>query len=87
MTAAASARGAARDFRVVVVRDATSGRYERGNRELMNIGVQLMTASAVAGALHGVADQTTCQVRRRCRPGFRRDASVATLTCHPRCSA
>lgn len=47
-----------RDFRVVVVRDATSGLYERGDRELMNIGLQLMTANAVAGALHGVADQT-----------------------------
>ena len=37
-----------RDFRVVVVRDALSGLYERGERELLNIGVELLTARDVA---------------------------------------
>lgn len=40
-----------RDFRVVVVRDAVSGLYERGEHELLNIGVVLMTADEVAGSL------------------------------------
>ena len=40
-----------RDFRVVLVRDAVSGLYERGERELTNIGVHLMSASEVGGAL------------------------------------
>jgi nicotinamidase-related amidase len=33
-----------RDFRVVVARDAISGLYERGERELTNIGVHLVSA-------------------------------------------
>jgi nicotinamidase-related amidase len=36
-----------RDFRVVCVEDAISGLYEQGRRELDNIGVARMTASAV----------------------------------------
>ena len=40
-----------RDFRVVVARDALSGLYERGERELEGIGVQLMSAQAVAEAI------------------------------------
>jgi len=40
-----------RDFRVVLARDAVSGLYERGERELANIGVRLMAADEVAGAL------------------------------------
>jgi nicotinamidase-related amidase len=44
-----------RDFRVVLVRDAVSGLYERGERELVNIGVQLMSTVEVTGAVRGVA--------------------------------
>jgi nicotinamidase-related amidase len=40
-----------RDFRVVLARDAISGLYERGERELVNIGVRLMSTPEVAGAL------------------------------------
>jgi nicotinamidase-related amidase len=40
-----------RDFRVVLARDAISGIYERGERELAGIGVRLMGARDVAGAL------------------------------------
>jgi nicotinamidase-related amidase len=40
-----------RDFRVVAVRDAISGLYERGGRELTNIGVQLMSAVELSDAL------------------------------------
>jgi nicotinamidase-related amidase len=36
-----------RDFRVVLARDAISGLYERGERELANIGVRLMSAAEV----------------------------------------
>jgi nicotinamidase-related amidase len=40
-----------RDFRVVVVRDAISGLYERGERELAGIGVRLMSATEVDASL------------------------------------
>jgi nicotinamidase-related amidase len=40
-----------RDFRVVLARDALSGLYERGERELEAIGVQLMDAPDVQAAL------------------------------------
>jgi nicotinamidase-related amidase len=40
-----------RDFRVVVVRDALSGLYERGERELAGIGVELMSTQEVIDAL------------------------------------
>jgi nicotinamidase-related amidase len=40
-----------RDFRVVLVRDAISGLYGRGEQELLNIGVGLMTADEVTAAL------------------------------------
>jgi nicotinamidase-related amidase len=40
-----------RDFRVVVVRDALSGLYERGERELEGIGGCLMSAGEVASAV------------------------------------
>jgi nicotinamidase-related amidase len=43
-----------RDFRVVLARDAVSGLYERGERELLNIGVQLVYAREVAGMLNGI---------------------------------
>lgn len=40
-----------RDFRVVLVRDAVSGLYERGERELSRIGVTLMSSTEVVAAL------------------------------------
>ena len=40
-----------RDFRVVLARDALSGLYERGERELAAIGVRLMSAGEVTEAL------------------------------------
>ncbi len=40
-----------RDFRIVLVRDAISGLYERGESELKNIGVRLMNAIEVAVAI------------------------------------
>ena len=40
-----------RDFRVVVVRDAVSGLYDRGEQELAGIGVRLMTADEVQAAI------------------------------------
>ncbi len=40
-----------RDFRIVLARDAISGCYERGERELAAIGVHLMCASEVADRL------------------------------------
>jgi nicotinamidase-related amidase len=43
-----------RDIRVVVARDAISGLYERGERELTNIGVHLMSAVELAEALAAV---------------------------------
>jgi nicotinamidase-related amidase len=46
-----------RDFRVVLVRDAISGLYERGERDLTNIGVALMSTLDVTGAVRGAAHQ------------------------------
>jgi nicotinamidase-related amidase len=40
-----------RDYRVVLARDAISALYERGERELENIGVQVMGVSEIADAL------------------------------------
>lgn len=40
-----------RDFRVVLIKDATSNLYERGLRELDNIGVELMTSDDCVAAL------------------------------------
>ena len=40
-----------RDFRVVLARDAISGLYERGERELRNIGVRLMESGDVLAAM------------------------------------
>jgi nicotinamidase-related amidase len=40
-----------RDFRVVVVRDAVSGLYEQGERELLGIGVNLLSSTEVAELL------------------------------------
>ncbi|HVS28741.1 MAG TPA: isochorismatase family cysteine hydrolase [Solirubrobacteraceae bacterium] len=43
-----------RDFRVVVVRDALSGLYGRGERELENIGVELLDAEQAVVSLASV---------------------------------
>lgn len=40
-----------RDFRVVLIKDATSNVYERGLRELDSIGVELMTSDDCVAAL------------------------------------
>ena len=40
-----------RDFRIVLVRDAVSGLYERGEQEMRAIGVMLMDADAVTARL------------------------------------
>jgi|SRR5947209_15531972 len=40
-----------RDFRIVLATDAISGLYERGERELAAIGVELMSSEAIAAAL------------------------------------
>ena len=40
-----------RDFRVVLARDALSGLYERGERELAGIGVLLLDADEVISEL------------------------------------
>jgi nicotinamidase-related amidase len=40
-----------RDFRLVLVRDAVSGLYERGEQEMQAIGVGLMEADALVAAL------------------------------------
>jgi nicotinamidase-related amidase len=47
-----------RDFRVVVVRDAISGLYERGGQELANINVHLMSSDEVIGALVPATSET-----------------------------
>jgi nicotinamidase-related amidase len=41
-----------RDFRIVVARDAVSGLYERGERELEGIGVALMDTRGIVSAMH-----------------------------------
>lgn len=55
-----------RDFRVVLVRDALSGLYERGERELEAIGVTLMTGRELTAALRatGPRDEMDAVVRR-----------------------
>jgi nicotinamidase-related amidase len=40
-----------RDFRLVLAHDAISGLYERGEQELIGIGVQLMSAIEITSAL------------------------------------
>jgi nicotinamidase-related amidase len=47
-----------RDYRVVLARDAISGLYERGERELAGIGVHLMSAGGVAKALLAATRET-----------------------------
>jgi nicotinamidase-related amidase len=52
-----------RDFRLVLVRDAISGLYERGEQELANIGVHLMRSDEVTEALAAAASETARTVR------------------------
>lgn len=40
-----------RDYRIVLARDAISGLYERGAREMANIGVRLMSTARVLAAV------------------------------------
>jgi nicotinamidase-related amidase len=55
-----------RDFRVVVAGDAVSGLYERGERELANIGVHLMSSAVLADRLAAVTLlDTSGQARTR----------------------
>jgi nicotinamidase-related amidase len=49
-----------RDFRVVAVRDAISGLYERGEQELANIGVHLMGSVEVTDFLSAAKSPRTC---------------------------
>jgi nicotinamidase-related amidase len=53
-----------RDFRIVLARDAISGLYQRGERELAAIGVRLLDAGEVAGAL-GAGREPTCAAARQ----------------------
>jgi nicotinamidase-related amidase len=46
-----------RDFRVVLARDAISGLYARGERELEGIGVRLMDAGEVSAAVRAAAGE------------------------------
>jgi nicotinamidase-related amidase len=43
-----------RDFRIVLVTDAISGLYEKGEREMRNIGVELITARELAERLRSI---------------------------------
>jgi nicotinamidase-related amidase len=52
-----------RDFRVVLVRDAISGLYKRGEQELANIGVHVMGSDEASSALSAAATQTARTVR------------------------
>jgi nicotinamidase-related amidase len=46
-----------RDFRAVVVVDAVSGIYDRGRRELLDIGVQLVRADELTHSLRSLAKE------------------------------
>jgi nicotinamidase-related amidase len=43
-----------RDFRIILVRDGTSGLYARGERELLGIGVSVLPAGELASALRSI---------------------------------
>jgi nicotinamidase-related amidase len=47
-----------RDFRIVLARDATSALYQRGERELANIGVRVLSAREVAETLAAEVAET-----------------------------
>jgi nicotinamidase-related amidase len=50
-----------RDFRIVLARDAISGLYERGERELEHIGVRLMGAADVLDAVRDASISRVAQ--------------------------
>lgn len=52
-----------RDFRIVVACDALSGLYERGEKELANIGVHPMWTGEVADALRRALQRADARVR------------------------
>jgi len=54
-----------RDFRVVAVRDAISRLDEAGERELVNIGVEILTASAAARCVRVTRHHTAGATVRR----------------------
>jgi nicotinamidase-related amidase len=56
--------GSERDFRVVLVRDAVSGLYERGERELENIGVEVSSSAEVIRAVRSALQLRTVSPRR-----------------------
>jgi nicotinamidase-related amidase len=58
-----------RDFRIVLARDALSGLYERGERELAGIGVHPMNASEVVNALLAATREQPYVSRRPNREG------------------
>jgi nicotinamidase-related amidase len=47
-----------RDFRVVLAADAISGLYDRGRRELRNIGVRLIASDEIVASLRPTATMT-----------------------------
>jgi nicotinamidase-related amidase len=47
-----------RDYRIVLAEDAISGLYERGCRELLGIGVQLMPVAAIVESLSRAATRS-----------------------------
>ena len=71
-----------RDFRIVLVADAVSGLYERGSRELENIGVALMNTDGCLGKLDAVRNGTTLRYRRRTTP----DSLARSPNHHPEAS-
>ena len=56
-----------RDFRVVVVRDAVSGLYDRGAEELAGIGVRLLGSNEVVSAVHRPALRSASSAGGRSR--------------------
>jgi len=54
-----------RDFRVVLAREAISGLYERGERELTNIGVHLMSTAELTRSLAAAVGEASTAVPTR----------------------
>src|SRR5205823_1904186 len=80
-----------RDFRVVVAADAVSGLYERGERELENIGVRLMSSddlvAAMRGAHSGLGMGVFPQQHRHLRRRRHRHAGASRRGCRRRVPA
>ncbi len=66
-----------RDFRVVVVRDAMSGLYERGEQELTSIGVHLMGCNELISALVAATNETVGSLPSDRRLSTKRTNSAA----------